>query len=78
MTDGSGRWRAHPVHAIDTNGAGDAHVGSFIAALARGARPAAAARHANVAAALATTREGPATALDRAAVEHAMGMIDAG
>ncbi len=52
----------HAVTAIDTNGAGDAHVGAFIAALARDEAPAHAARLANVAAALSTTREGPSTA----------------
>lgn len=52
----------HAVRAIDTNGAGDAHTGHFIAALARGEDPAAAARIANVAAALSTTEEGPSTA----------------
>jgi sugar/nucleoside kinase (ribokinase family) len=51
-----------PVRAVDTSGAGDAHTGVFIAALARGADPARAARAANAAAALAVTRPGPATA----------------
>ncbi len=50
------------VHAVDTNGAGDAHAGTFIAALAGGADAADAARTANAAAALAVTRRGPATA----------------
>jgi sugar/nucleoside kinase (ribokinase family) len=50
------------VHAIDTNGAGDAHTGTFIAALAGGADEADAARTANAAAALSVTRRGPATA----------------
>ncbi|MCI2417940.1 PfkB family carbohydrate kinase [Saccharopolyspora sp. K220] len=50
------------VSAVDTNGAGDAHVGAFIACLARGLEPAEAARYANVAAALAVTKPGPATA----------------
>lgn len=60
---------AEPVHlpafavdAIDTNGAGDTHIGSFIAALSGGATPAEAATFANAAAALSTTRTGPATA----------------
>ena len=52
----------HPVDAIDTNGAGDAHVGAFIAALARGFAAPDAARYANAAAAISTTQEGPATA----------------
>lgn len=51
-----------PVQAVDTNGAGDTHTGVFIAALARGADPAAAARTANAAAAISVTRRGPATA----------------
>jgi sugar/nucleoside kinase (ribokinase family) len=50
------------VHAVDANGAGDAHAGVFIAALASGAAPPEAARRANAAAALAVTRAGPATA----------------
>jgi sugar/nucleoside kinase (ribokinase family) len=50
------------VHAVDANGAGDAHAGVFIAALASGADPPEAARRANAAAALAVTRAGPATA----------------
>ncbi|MBE1455822.1 sugar/nucleoside kinase (ribokinase family) [Nocardiopsis terrae] len=49
------------VTAVDTNGAGDAHVGVFTAALASGLTPLAAARRANAAAALAVTRRGPAT-----------------
>jgi sugar/nucleoside kinase (ribokinase family) len=50
------------VDTVDTNGAGDTHTGVFIAALARGAEPAQAARQANAAAALSVTRIGPATA----------------
>lgn len=52
----------HPVRAIDTNGAGDAHAGAFIAMLAAGRAPQDAARLANVCAALSTTKEGPSTA----------------
>jgi sugar/nucleoside kinase (ribokinase family) len=55
-----------PVDAVDTTGAGDAHTGVFIAALAQGAGPADAVRTANAAAALAVTRRGPATAPRRA------------
>jgi sugar/nucleoside kinase (ribokinase family) len=47
---------------VDTTGAGDAHAGVFLAALAGGLPPAAAAARANAAAALSTTRPGPATA----------------
>ncbi|WP_308467677.1 PfkB family carbohydrate kinase [Rathayibacter soli] len=50
------------VAAVDTNGAGDAHVGAFLAALSAGLSPDAAARRANAAAALSVTRRGPATA----------------
>jgi sugar/nucleoside kinase (ribokinase family) len=50
------------VDVLDTNGAGDAHTGTFIAALARGMDAVAAAREANAAAALSVTRRGPATA----------------
>jgi sugar/nucleoside kinase (ribokinase family) len=51
-----------PVTTIDTNGAGDAHTGAFLAALARGAGEIEAARLANAAAAYAVTLPGPATA----------------
>ena len=51
-----------PVNAVDTNGAGDAHTGTFIAALAEGADEITAARTANAAAALSVTSRGPATA----------------
>jgi sugar/nucleoside kinase (ribokinase family) len=53
------------VNVLDTNGAGDAHSGAFIAALAAGAAEIAAARSANAAAALSVTRRGPATAPTR-------------
>ena len=52
------------VEAVDTNGAGDAHVGAFAAALARGLDAPRAARIANAAAAISVTREGGATAPD--------------
>lgn len=58
------------VNAVDSNGAGDAHCGVFIAGLARGLKPAAAARRANAAAALAVTRWGPATAPGAAEVDE--------
>ncbi|HWG24142.1 PfkB family carbohydrate kinase [Actinospica sp.] len=54
----------YAVAAVDLNGAGDAHTGTFIAALIHGLDPLTAARHANAAAALATTVRGPATAPD--------------
>jgi len=50
------------VDAIDSNGAGDAHVGVFLAALASGLAPDDAARRANAAAAIAVTRRGPTSA----------------
>jgi sugar/nucleoside kinase (ribokinase family) len=50
-----------PVIAIDTNGAGDAHAGGFLAALAAGLDPRTAAIRANACAAIAVTRRGPAT-----------------
>lgn len=50
-----------PVEPVDSNGAGDAHVGAFIASLLAGLDPVAAAGRANAAAAIAVTRPGPAT-----------------
>jgi sugar/nucleoside kinase (ribokinase family) len=52
----------YPVVAVDTNGAGDAHCGAFLAGLAEGLSAPDAAAQANAAAAIATTRRGPATA----------------
>ncbi|MGW6804084.1 PfkB family carbohydrate kinase, partial [Streptomyces sp. NPDC055039] len=54
-----------PVEAVDSNGAGDAHVGAFLALLGQGHEPLTAARGANAAAAYAVGRRGPATAPDR-------------
>ncbi len=50
-----------PVDAIDSNGAGDTHVGAFAALLSQGRAPLEAARGANAAAAFSVTRRGPAT-----------------
>jgi sugar/nucleoside kinase (ribokinase family) len=50
-----------PVTIVDTTGAGDAHLGAFIAGLAAGRDVEAAVRRANVVAALTVTRRGPAT-----------------
>jgi sugar/nucleoside kinase (ribokinase family) len=61
--------RAPQVTAVDTTGAGDAHSGVFLAALAAGHSPAGAAARANAAAAFAVTRPGPATAPDRAQLD---------
>lgn len=57
------------VKAVDSNGAGDAHAGLFIAGLAKGLKPVEAARRANAAAALAVTRWGPATSPGTAEVD---------
>ena len=54
------------VEAVDSSGAGDAHVGAFLALLGEGAEPYAAARAANASAAYAVARRGPATAPTRA------------
>ncbi|VVN47632.1 Ribokinase [Pseudomonas fluorescens] len=57
------------VEAVDSNGAGDAHAGVFVAGLAQGLSAGEAARRANAAAALAVTRWGPATSPGAAEVE---------
>jgi sugar/nucleoside kinase (ribokinase family) len=64
MADGSGPRHipGFAVKAIDSNGAGDTHTGAFIAALMAAASPDQAATVANAAAALSTTKLGPATA----------------
>ncbi|MEI3843857.1 MULTISPECIES: PfkB family carbohydrate kinase [Microbacterium] len=59
----------HPVEAIDTNGAGDAHTGVLCAGLATGRRLEEAVRRANVAAAVAVTRRGPATSPTSAEID---------
>lgn len=63
---------AFPVTAVDTTGAGDAFGGVLAAALARGADPLSAARRATAAAAIAVTREGPATAPTAAETDAAL------
>lgn len=65
-----------PVRVVDSNGAGDAHVGAFLVLLARGATPLEAARAANTAAALAVTRPGPATSPTGAELAAALGPAD--
>lgn len=57
------------VQAVDTNGAGDAHCGVLAAELLRGTDVLEAARRATVAAAVAVTQHGPATAPTRAEVD---------
>ena len=49
------------VESVDTNGAGDCHVGAFAAQLALGRNPIESARWANAAAAWSITKRGPAT-----------------
>ncbi|MEM6987267.1 MAG: PfkB family carbohydrate kinase [Pseudomonadota bacterium] len=66
------RVAAYSVSPVDTNGAGDTHLGSFVARLARGDEPIDAARYANVAAALSTMEWGPATAPSETIVTAAM------
>lgn len=50
-----------PVHAVDTNGAGDCHTGVLCAELATGTPLVQATQLANAAASIAVTRHGPAT-----------------
>jgi sugar/nucleoside kinase (ribokinase family) len=61
---------APAVTAVDTTGAGDAHSGVFLAALADGLTPADAARRANAAAALTVTRSGAAVSPARAELDQ--------
>jgi len=63
MADGGTRAVAgFKVEAVDTNGAGDTHIGAFVSALSRGTPPCEAARYANAAAALSVTRHGGSSA----------------
>ncbi|TJU93417.1 MAG: ribokinase [Mesorhizobium sp.] len=63
LADGTTRTVAgFKVDAIDTNGAGDTHIGAFVSALSRGAHPFEAARYANAAAAISVTRHGGSSA----------------
>ncbi len=64
---------APAVTAVDTTGAGDAHSGVFLAALAGGMTPGAAAGRANAAAAIAVTRPGAAVAPTRAELDQFLG-----
>lgn len=63
-----------PVHAIDTNGAGDCHAGVLCAELSRGTGLREAVGIANAAAAIAVTRQGPATCPSRIEVEKLLAM----
>lgn len=60
---------AFPVEAIDSNGAGDTHLGVFLAGLAQGVAPADAALRANAAAAISVTRFGGAEAPTAAEID---------
>ncbi|WP_017905745.1 PfkB family carbohydrate kinase [Pseudomonas asplenii] len=64
------------VQAVDSNGAGDAHAGVFLAALSNGMTSGEAARRANAAAAIAVTRWGPATAPGSDEVDAWLGGAD--
>jgi len=75
VSDGARRehLRAHRVQSVDATGAGDCFDGAFAARLLAGDDPFAAARYANVAAALATTGFGAVAPLPRSAdVERAL------
>jgi sugar/nucleoside kinase (ribokinase family) len=61
---------APEVTAVDTTGAGDAHSGVFLAALAAGLTASDAVRRANAAAALAVTRSGAAVSPSRAELDQ--------
>jgi sugar/nucleoside kinase (ribokinase family) len=65
--------RAPKVTAVDTTGAGDAHSGAFLAALAEGLPPLGATARANAAAAFAVTRPGPATSPTSAQLDAWLG-----
>ncbi|UDL89567.1 PfkB family carbohydrate kinase [Mesorhizobium sp. PAMC28654] len=63
LADGSARTiPGFKVAAVDTNGAGDTHIGAFVSALSRGVQPFEAARYANASAALSVTRHGGSSA----------------
>ncbi|PRZ41890.1 sugar/nucleoside kinase (ribokinase family) [Antricoccus suffuscus] len=61
------------VKAIDTNGAGDAHTGVLCADLSLGIDVRTALRRANVAAAIAVSRRGPATSPTRTEIDELIG-----
>ncbi len=65
---------APAVTPVDSTGAGDAHSGVFLAALAAGLSAADAARRANAAAALTVTRAGAATSPTRAELDRFLGL----
>jgi ribokinase len=63
------------VDAVDTTGAGDAHAGVLLACLAAGVPIAEALLRANVAAALAVTRQGPASAPGAGEIDAALAAL---
>jgi sugar/nucleoside kinase (ribokinase family) len=65
------------VDAVDTNGAGDTHIGAFVSALAKGVKPFEAARYANAAAAISVTRHGGASAPTDAEISDFLARRDA-
>ena len=69
QADGRRHVPGFAVKAVDSNGAGDAHAGVFVAGLAQGLSAHDAARRANAAAAIAVTRWGPATSPGTAEVD---------
>ncbi|WP_353646723.1 PfkB family carbohydrate kinase [Mesorhizobium sp. WSM2239] len=78
LADGAARHiPAFTVSAIDTNGAGDTHVGTFVSALSRGADPFEAARYANAAAAISVTRHGGSSAPTHAEIETFLSRVGA-
>ena len=64
-----------PFRPTDTSGAGDCHVGTFVAAVTRGDDPVTAARWANASAAICTQRVGPATGPTYAEVAVALAAV---
>ena len=64
------------VDAIDTNGAGDTHIGAFVSALSRGMLPCEAARYANAAAALSVTRHGGSSAPSDEEIQQFLALRD--
>ncbi len=67
---------ARPARALDTTGAGDAHVATLLARLATGDDMRAAARVANIAASIAVERNGPATGPTTRELEEALSEQD--
>jgi len=67
---------ARPARALDTTGAGDAHVATLLARLATGDDMRAAARVANIAASIAVERNGPATGPTARELEEALSEQD--